>query len=79
MFGLLPASAEYLGAAIGNMTLTATELGLGSLWICDTFFAYKELCTWLNTEGQLAAALAVGYADELPEARPRKDIRNIVE
>lgn len=72
-------NVQSIGAAIENMTLTAAELGLGSLWICDTFFAYEELCTWLNTEGQLAAALAVGYADESPEARPRKDIQSIVE
>lgn len=72
-------NVQSIGAAIENMTLTATELGLGSLWICDTFFAYEELCTWLNTEGQLIAALAVGYADESPESRPRKDIQSIVE
>ena len=34
-------NAQSIGAAIENMTLTATELGLGSLWICDTFFAQK--------------------------------------
>ena len=61
------------------MTLTATELGLGSLWICDTYSAYEELTEWLGTEGALYAALAVGYADESPAPRPRKDIYSITE
>ncbi|MCI8387345.1 MAG: nitroreductase family protein [Clostridiales bacterium] len=72
-------NAQSVGAAIENMSLTATELGLGSLWICDTYFAYDELTKWLNTDGELLAALAVGYADESPSARPRKDIGDIVE
>ncbi len=72
-------NAQSIGAAIENMTLTATELGLGSLWICDTYFAYRELCGWLGTEGELYAAMTVGYADEAPAARPRKDLNDIIE
>jgi nitroreductase len=72
-------NVQSIGAAIENMTLTASELGLGSLWICDTYFAYKELCDWLNVEGELFAAMAVGYADENPLARPRKRLDNMVE
>ncbi len=72
-------NAQSIGAAIENMTLTATELGLGSLWICDIYFAYEELTEWLGTESALYAALAVGYADESPAPRPRKDISSITE
>lgn len=72
-------NTQSIGAAIENMTLAATDLGLGSLWICDTFFAQKELDEWLNTEGELFAALALGYADEMPDARPRKNMDSIVE
>jgi len=57
----------------------ATELGLGSLWICDTYFAYQELCTWLHAGGELYAALAVGYADENPHVRPGKAVDEVVE
>ena len=63
---------QSVGAAIQNMLLTATEKGIGSLWICDTYFAYEELSNWLNTEGELLAAVAIGYPDEAPDARPRK-------
>lgn len=72
-------NAQSIGAAVENMTLAATELGLGSLWICNTFFAHRELCAWLDTDGQLYGALAVGYGDERPPARPRKDRRDAVE
>lgn len=72
-------NAQSIGAAIENMCLAATELGLGSLWICDTFFAQAELREWLAIDGELYAALAIGYANESPTARPRKDINDIVE
>jgi Nitroreductase len=72
-------NAQSIGAAIENMTLTATELGLGSLWICDIYFAYKELCDWLKVDGELFAAMTVGYADEDPIARPRKNMSDVVE
>ena len=72
-------NAQSVGAAIENMALTATERGLGCLWICDTYFAYKELSDWLATDGELLAAMAVGYADEAPSARPRNNINDVVE
>ena len=62
-----------------HMMLQATELGLGSLWICNTFFAQEELNHWLNADGQLYAALAVGYADEAPAPRPRRKAELTVE
>lgn len=72
-------SVQSIGAALENMTLAAADLGLGSLWICDIFFAYRELSVWLSTEGELLAALAVGYAAENPPPRPRKGLEAAVE
>ena len=63
-------NAQSMGAAIENMTLAATALGLGSLWICDSFFAQEELSAWAG--GELYAVLAMGYAAEGPAARPRR-------
>lgn len=71
-------NAQSIGAAIQNMTLTATELGLGSLWICDTYFAHQELNAWLNMDGELIAALTIGYAAEQPAARPRAQFDEVV-
>lgn len=72
-------NSQSIGAAMENMTLTATELGLGSLWICDIYFAYEELSRWLNTEGTLTAAMSFGYSDECPRPRPRKNMEDVVE
>lgn len=68
-----------IGASIQNMLLTAEALGLGTLWIANTCFAYKELVSYLNTEAQLVGAIAVGYANEHPQQRPRKRLEEIVE
>lgn len=70
-------NAQSIGAAVENMSLAAVEAGLGSLWICDTYFAQQELCTWLG--GELAAAFALSYADEEPAPRPRKSWSETVE
>jgi nitroreductase len=68
---------QSIGAALQNMTLAAQDLGLGSLWICDVLYAYTELGEWLGEESQMIAALALGYADESPPARPRKALEEV--
>ena len=70
---------QSISASIQNMLLAATEKGIGSLWICDIYFAYAELCEWLGSDGQLIAAIAFGYPDEFPEERPRKKPEDIIE
>ena len=72
-------NAQSLGAAVENMSLAAGSLGLGSLWICDTYFAYPELMEWAGGPGELYAALAVGYPAEAPLPRPRKSLEETVE
>jgi nitroreductase len=68
---------QSIGAAIQNMLLAALDLGIGSLWICDVFYAYDELRTWLGQRGQMIAAVSFGYADEAPVARPRRAVRSV--
>lgn len=68
---------QSAGAAIQNMLLTATQLGIGSLWICDVFFAYEGLCKWLNRDDAIVAAVSFGYTDEKPDARPRKSMDEV--
>ncbi len=70
---------QSIGAAIQNMLLKAVDLGLGTLWICDVFFGYEELCEWLDERGQMIAAISVGYPDASPPARPRKPVDEITE
>ena len=69
---------QSIGASIQNMLLAAQDLGLGSLWICDVFYAYEELCTWLDEKGEMIAAVSLGYSNENPVARPRKPNREVV-
>jgi len=68
---------QSIGASIQNMLLEATELGLGSLWICDVYFGYEELCAWLGEKGELIAAVSLGYADHTPRPRPRKPVNEV--
>ncbi len=72
-------NAQSIGAAMENMSLAAGEQGLGSLWICNTFFAQKELGDWLNVEGELYAAMAVGYAEGNFLAGTRKRMQDVME
>lgn len=68
---------QSIGAAIQNMLLAALELGLGSLWICDVFYAYDDLCAWLGQEHQMIAAVSFGYSDEQPNPRPRMPLSEV--
>ena len=72
------ADIQSIGAAIQNMLLAAQDMGLGSLWICDVFDAYEELCAWLGETGEMIAAVSLGYPDESPAARPRRPIGDVV-
>lgn len=68
-----------IGASIENMILAAEDMGLGSLWIANTCFAYSELTEYLETDKQLVGAIAIGYANERPTQRPRKPLEEIAE
>ena len=70
---------QSIGAAIQNMLLAAHDMGVGSLWICDVFYAYEELCAWLGQTHQMIAAVSFGYPDEQPKARPRKTVGQVTE
>ena len=72
-------NAQSLGACLENMALQATALGLGSLWICNTYFAYDALNAWLGGQSVLAAAMALGYAAGNPPPRPRKPLGELAE
>jgi nitroreductase len=70
---------QSIGAAIENMALKATDLGIGTLWICDVFIAYEEICKWCGQNNQLVAALTMGYPLEKNNPRYRKSIDESVE
>lgn len=69
---------QSIGAAIENMCLQATNMGIGSLWIGNIHVVREELEKLYKQDSQLTAALALGYPDQTPNQRPRKDLEEIV-
>lgn len=80
-----------IGGAVEHMMLTATDLGLGCLWICDTFYVHNELADYVldilkNTEysnfidknNRLVCAMALGEMAEPKYERPRKSLDEIL-
>ncbi len=70
---------QSVGACIENMTLRATDLNFGSLWIGYIVKVEKQLQQLFNTNKTLVAALALGYKDASPKERPRKSLEEISE
>ncbi len=72
---------QAIGAAAENMALAAADLGIGSLWNGNIFFAYDELTRWLGEAGEMALALSLGYSAQPKTLRslPRKPLEDIVE
>lgn len=53
---------------------------LGSLWIIDTVYAASEIADFVkHSNMELNCAVALGYANQSPKQRPRKDLKDIVE
>ncbi len=75
---LLPQSKQHIAAA--KYTIKIMEEAPTIIFVVNSLgFAYAELCKWLNSDGQLIAAIAFGYPNESPKARPRKNLDDIVE
>ncbi|MCL1815257.1 MAG: nitroreductase family protein [Treponema sp.] len=68
-----------IGAAVENMLLASHEYGIGSLWIGDIYYTVREIGEWLQTDRQIAAAIALGYPDEDPSPKKRKELNELVE
>lgn len=68
-----------IGACVENMLLYATDIGLGSLWIRDTYCISKEMSELYSKDKELSCAIALGYPEENPPMRSRKDLNKIVD
>lgn len=69
-----------IGAAIEHICLRAIDLGLGTLWIRDIVYTKKEIANLVGKDDMdLICAIAIGYPDEKPNQRPRKDLNEILE
>ncbi len=72
------ANIQAIGAAIQNMILKATDLGIGSLWICDIFACYQQVREDYYKEGQLIAAIALGYPADINIKTTRKLLDELI-
>ncbi len=70
---------QSIGASIENIILRAHDLKVGSLWIGYILRIEKELQQMFSTDNKLVAAIALGYTDTNPKARPRKSLEEITE
>ena len=78
--GTWPQTQKDGSLIMGNMMLAAHALGLGSCWIdrAQQVFETEEgkalMKTWGVPEGYVGVGNCIlGYADESPEAKPRKE------
>ena len=80
-----------IGAAVEHMMLTATAMGFGCLWICDTFFVHNEIADYIlnnlkdtkdsnfiDKDNRLICAMALGEMGEPVYYRPRKPLDEIL-
>lgn len=73
-----PAYSVDLSIAVSFMILEATELGLGTCWLGA--FKEDEVKKILDIpeEIRVPAMFTLGYADERPVPRPRKDLNQVI-
>ena len=68
-----------VAAAIQNMLLRAYDLGLGSLWIGDVYYAYDAICGYFGKEWKLSGAVSLGYANGEGNVFKRKTVDEVAE
>jgi len=74
----VPAYAVDLAIALDQMTLVAVEEGLGTCWIGGFSQERARKALKIPERYIIAALLTVGFPRTMPEAKPRKDLDNIV-
>lgn len=64
--------------SIGYLLLEAENLGLGTCWVA--WFTQDEIRPILNipSDKYVVGIITVGYANEIPKARPRKKMEEII-
>ena len=74
-----PLNSGETAAAIQNMLLRAYDLGLGSLWIGDVFYAYDAIREYFKKGWKLSGAVSLGYADDGAHTFQRKNVDEVAE
>ena len=78
-----PSEEHSVAAAMQNVCLRAYDLGLGSLWIGDVFYAYPETCAYFGKEKwKLSGAISLGYPaveGKIPKKKTLSEIAEFLE
>jgi nitroreductase len=72
-------SLQSVAAAIQNMLLKAYSLGLGSLWICDIYYAEDAVVKHFNKPWTLVAAVTLGWSASNSKPLPRRKTEEVSE
>lgn len=67
-----------IGSCIENIILYFTDIGLGTLWIGNTYNIKTEIKEYFKTNLEPISCIAVGKKNQNPNPRPRKDINSIL-
>ncbi len=70
------ANLESTSAAMENLVLAATNLGLGTCWMTGPLHDENNLrrILGISPDKEIVAVTPLGYPDEVPEPHPRVDV-----
>lgn len=66
-----------IGAAIQNILLKATDMGYGTLWVCDFFYAYRQIIEFLQTKDDIISAICIGKIKHYPNNFSRLPLEEV--
>lgn len=66
-----------IGAAIQNILLKATDMGYGTLWVCDIFYAYPQIVEFLQTKDDIISAVCIGKTKHYPHNFSRLPLEKV--
>lgn len=66
-----------IGAAIQNILLKATDMGYGTLWVCDIFYAYPKIVEFLQTKDDIISAVCLGKTKHYPHNFSRLPLEKV--
>lgn len=66
-----------IGAAIQNILLKATDMGYGTLWVCDIFYAYPQIIEFLQTKDDIISAVCLGKTKHYPHNFSRLPLEKV--
>ncbi|MFW6216801.1 MAG: nitroreductase family protein [Desulfohalobiaceae bacterium] len=66
-------------AAVQNLLLAATSMGLGSVWLGILYVVKEELLSFLQEpDGEFMAVIPIGYPQKTSQGPRKKSLQNVV-